>query len=115
MAVTFTVTNRKVFVIGDRKMLIAKVACTGTPTAGGDALTGSTLGLGTESNVVFVGNAANAGATSALVAQWDDTDDKIAFYVQGTAGAGNALVAYTGDTANHTIQVIAIGKGTVTA
>lgn len=115
MAVTFTVTKSKVFSIGDRKMVLGQIACTGVPTAGGDVLSAASLGLEIELNAVFVSNSADAGQTVALATQWDNTDNKIGFFVQGTAGAGNAMVAYSGDTANHIIQFRAIGKGSAVA
>lgn len=115
MAVTFTPTVRKVFVAGDRKFVLGTLACTGVPTAGGDVLSAASIGLELELDAVFVSNSANAGQTAGLITQWDDTDNKIAFMVQGTAGAGNALVAYTGDTVNHIIQFRAIGKGSASA
>lgn len=116
MAVTFTVTKRKVFSIGDRKMVVGSIACTGTPTAGGDALAASDLGLEVELDAVNLGNAYVAGQTTGLVTQWDHTDNKVAFYTaNGTPAASTALTAFTGATANYIMEFTAVGKGSATA
>jgi hypothetical protein len=96
-------------------MVLGTIACTGVPTAGGDALTAASLGLELELNQVDLSNSADTGQTVGLITQWDPSDNKVAFYCQGTAGAGNTLVAYTGDTANHVIGFRAVGKGSATA
>lgn len=117
MAVTFTVTKTKVYVVGDRKEVIADVACTGVPTVGGDAITAITLGLDGELDCLQVpGSTTNTGGTAGLsVAAYHSSatpaSATIVFYVQGTAAAGTAMVAYTGDTVNHVFRVRAIGKG----
>jgi hypothetical protein len=119
MAVTFTVTKQKVYVSGDRKEVIADVACTGTPTVGGDALTAAALGLDIEMDVLACSNASNSGGTAGLVvapihASATPTSVNVAFYVQGTAAAGTAMVAYTGATAGQVFRVRAVGKGSAT-
>lgn len=112
MAVTFTVSKRKVFVIGDRKMVIANVAAAGATTVGGDVLSPSLLGLEDECNVVDLGPAADAGQTSFFATQWDDTDNKVAF-INATAAVGAAVpLAQTTAVIAHTMRVVAIGKGT---
>jgi len=118
MAVTFSVTNRKVYSIGDRKEVIADVTCTGSPTVGGDALTPSALGLAGELDCVDIcGGASNSGGTSGVTvgvvhgAGVALSQVLVVFYVQGTAGAANAMVAYTGATAGFQFRVRAVGKG----
>lgn len=117
MAVTFTVTKAKVYVTGDRKEVLADVACSGVPTVGGDALTAASLGLDGELDVLQVpGSSTNVGGTAGLsIAAYHNavtpTSATIVFYVQGTAAAGTAMVAYTGDTVNHVFRVRAVGKG----
>jgi hypothetical protein len=121
MAVTFTVTKTKVYVNGDRKEVIADVACTGTPTAGGDALTAAALGLDIECDVVACSNASLANGTGGLVvspihASATPTSVTIVFYTAaGTPATGTALAAYTGATANYSFRVRAVGKGAATA
>lgn len=119
MAVTFTVTKQKVFVSGDRKEVIADVACTGTPTVGGDALTAVALGLDIEMDMVGCTNSSNAGGTAGLVvapihASATPTSVNVAFYVQAAAAAGTSLAAYTGATAGQVFRVRAVGKGPAT-
>lgn len=119
MAVTFTITKQKVYVVGDRKEVIADVACTGTPTVGGDAITATQLGLDIEMDVVGCSNASNAGGTSGLAVapvhgSATPTSVPLVFYVQGTAAAGTSMVAYTGATAGLTFRVRAVGKGPAT-
>lgn len=112
MAVTFTVTLRKVFVIGDRKMVVANVAAAGATTAGGDVLLPAALGLADECNVLLTGAAADAGQTSFFITQWDDTDNKVAF-INATAAVGATVpLAQSTATIAHTFRMIAIGKGT---
>lgn len=119
MAVTFTVTPVKTHVVGSRKEVVADVACTGTPSANGDVLLQSALGLDLEllTFEVLGGTAANGTNTSAVVVGVDHSAIasfgavKLQFYVQGTAGAANALVAYSGATAGMVFRVRAVGKG----
>lgn len=121
MAVTFTVTKQKVYKSGDRKEVVADISCTGTPTVGGDALTGATLGLEDELDYVApVGNASNSGGTSgavvaAVYSGATPTSVPIVFYVQGTAGAANAMVALAASTAGLSFRVVARGKGSAEA
>lgn len=112
MAVTFTVTKRKVFVIGDRKMVVATVAAAGATTVGGDVLSPNLLGLEDEFNLVDCGFAANAAQTSFFGVQWDDTDNKVAF-INATAAVGATVpLAQSTATVAHDFRVMAIGKGT---
>lgn len=118
MAVTFTVTPVKEYVIGDRKEVIVDVACTGTPTVGGDVLTAAQLGLSDELDVVQpAGGASVVGATSAAAimvihpAGTNLTQVLLAFMVQGVAGAANSMVAYSGATAGFAFRLRAVGKG----
>lgn len=111
MAVTFTVTIRKVIAVGDRKMVVANVAAAGATTVGGDVLLPSKLGLDNEMTIVDCGFAADAGQTSFFGVQWDDTDNKVAF-VNATAAVGATVpLAQTTATIAHTFRVIAFGKG----
>lgn len=115
MAVTYTVTRKKVYSIGDRKEVIADVSCSGQPTSGGDTLTGAALGLDLECNIVECsGIAAPAAGTSGVpvaVIHGTGVDHKLAFLVQVTAGAGNALGTYTGTLSSAIVRVRAVGKG----
>jgi hypothetical protein len=127
MPVTFTVTPRHVYSIGDRKEVIADVACTGTPTVGGDALTGAALGLNQVDTVDAVGAAGVVGGTSGTAVQVIHSTTAfstssagvpgvlIVFLVQGTAGAANSMLAYTGATAGFVFRVRAVGKGLASA
>ena len=113
MAVTFTVTPSKVFSVGDRKCVIADVACTGTPTAGGDDLTGAALGLDLTVNAILPSNAVKSdGTIGAVVSAIPGTSKAtIVFLVQGMAGATNTMVPLTSTTANLSFRVVAFGKG----
>ncbi len=118
MAVTFTVTPVKTHVLGDRKEVIADVACTGTPSAGGDNLTAAALGCDLELNSVHpIGNALDATNANALGVSVDHSPIaafalvKVVFHVQAVAGAGTAAVAYTGATAGYKFRVRVVGKG----
>jgi hypothetical protein len=114
MAVTFTVTKRRVFSIGDRKMVIGRISAAGATTVGGDVLAPSLLGL---NNLTHFepGVAADAGQTSFFVVQWDETDNKIAF-VNATAAVGAAVpLAQTTATIAHLFSFMAIGKGDAVA
>lgn len=124
MAVTFTVTPVKTYSIGDRYELIADVACTGTPTVGGDALTAAALGLDLELDYVATSGIAtvSGGTSGTAVALYHGvagtvpvTSVTVVFYVQGTAAAGTSMVAYTGATAGFIFRVRAVGKGSIRA
>lgn len=121
MAVTFTPTIRKVWSNGDRKEVIYDIACTGTPTVGGDALTAAALKLEVELDLVstsgvasVVGGTSGAGIAVIHGAGVNLSQVLIVFYVQGTAAAGTSQVAYTGATAGFAFRARAIGKGSAT-
>lgn len=116
MAVTFTVTPRAVVSEGGLMVVFSDVSCTGTPTVGGDALTAVALGLKQMIAVEPLGNAGVVGATSAAAIQVIHPTTQVvsqvlvAFMVQGTAGAANSMVAYSGATAGFIFRVKAYGK-----
>lgn len=121
MAVTFTPTVLgSTDLGGGRKLTTVDISCTGTPTVGGDALTAAQLGFANNEleYVSATGCAGVSGATSAAALQVIHGSGRylsqvlIAFMVQGTAGAANSMVAYTGSTANFIFRVTALGKGT---
>lgn len=117
MAVTFTPTTEKVYVIGDRQEALIDIACTGTPTVGGDDLTAAALGFTELDTVDPLGGASNVGGTSGVAVGivhepgGDESKVKVVFYVQGTAGAANAMIAYTGATAGFVFRARCTGKG----
>lgn len=121
MAVTFTPTILGSYDLGGgRKQTIVDIACTGTPTVGGDALTAAQLGFANNEleYVIATGAAGVVGATSGANIQLIHgsgrflTQVLVAFLVQGTAGAANSMLAYSGATANFIFRVVATGKGT---
>lgn len=115
MAVTFTVTPRHVFSDGGLWRVVSDVSCTGTPTVGGDALTDTLLGVKQMIHVNASGAASVIGGTSgaalALIRPATQVITQVLalFYVQGTAGAANSMVAYSGATAGFlfTVEVTA--------
>lgn len=99
-----TVTLRKVFVTGDRKEVVADVLFDNSYLTGGEALTGTQLGLEGELNVI--------DATPALTGQtfsYDYTNAKLLAWVGGTQVA-NAV-----DLSAVTTRVVAVGKGSASA
>lgn len=117
MAVTFTTTLSKRRVDGDRVELLFSVAASGTPTAGGDALDLSSY-LDLETFRVQVGTLMLSDGTKAVLTSYDPATTKVTFFVQGTAGASTAMVAFTGNTnlgGTSQMSVVAIGKGKAAA
>lgn len=121
MAITFVPTVRHVYSIGDRKEAIVDVAYSGTPTVGGDALTNTALGFVQLDTVDVVGVGSNAGATAGYTIAVIHPNSAfvpqvlVAFLVQGTAGAGNPLIAATGALTAGSFRARVVGKGTVSA
>lgn len=113
MAVTFTVTPSKRRTGADRQELVFSVAASGTPTAGGDALDLSAY-LDLDLFEIRVGMLVLNDFTKAVLAAYDPATTKVSFYVQGTAAANTAMVAFTGNTnlgGTSQMQVTAVGKG----
>lgn len=127
MPMTFTPTIRHVYSIGDRKEVVADVAYSGTPTVGGDALTGASIGLNQVDTVDVVGAGSNTGVTAGYAVSVIHSTTAfstssagvpgvlIGFMVQGTAGAGNPLIAATGALTAGSFRVRAVGKGSAAA
>lgn len=127
MAVTFTSTVRHVYSIGDRKEAILDIACTGSPTGGGDALRLDTLGFTQVDTVDPVGSASNAGGTvlatihvlhsvaafsTVTIAATPVPGVTIVFGTASAApGSGVSLLAYSGATAGLVFRVRVVGKG----
>jgi|SRR6185436_13796604 len=111
MATTFSVNIVKVWAIGDRKAVIADITATGVPTAAGDVLSPSALGLEVELNGVMpMGAARDAGQTVGAAIQWDPTDNKVSFIAAGAAATGGVVI--TGNMNQFGLfRVLAIGKG----
>lgn len=119
MAVTFVATVRHVYSIGDRKEAIVDIAYSGTPTAGGDALTAASLGFTNLDTVDVVGIGSNAGATAAYSvavihpATAFVSQVLIGFFVQVTAGATTPMGVATGALTAGSFRARVVGKGGV--
>lgn len=116
MAVTFTVTPRAVVSEGGLMAVYSEVSASGAPTVGGDALTATALGVSQMISVDPLGAATIAAGTSGLVVAALHPSTQvvsqvlIVFYVQGTAGAANAMVATTVTLASHIFRVKVMAK-----
>lgn len=116
MAVTFTITNTKVYTIGDRKEVIADVAVQGTPQIGGDTLTASMLGLDLELDFVLATPLLKPDQTQGVMTavyhpSATPSSVLVFFYVQGTAGNTNPMVPFNSNMTNWSMRVRAVGKG----
>lgn len=126
MAITFVPTIRHAYSVGDRKEAIFDIAYSGTPTVGGDILSSAALGFTSLDTVDVVGIGSNAGATAGYAigiihsgTPYTTTGSGattaggvlVTFMVQGTAGAGNPLIAATGALTAGSFRARVVGKG----
>jgi hypothetical protein len=113
-----TVTNTKVYVIGDRKEVIATVTFDSSyANAGsgvhGEALVGSDLGLDIQLDYVSCGPATSADGLHAYVVAWDSTNSKLTVWKSN--GTTDLIpVANAVDLSTYTCRVRAVGKGKAT-
>lgn len=106
----------EVFVIGDRKEVIADVTFDSSYPTDGEALVGSQVSLGTELSYVSSGVAMKSDESDAVVVAYDAAAGKLVAF-QSTTGAPNKLVevANTTDLSAYTARLRFVGKGTASA
>lgn len=107
-----TISLVEVFVIGDRKAVVADVTFDNNYPTDGEALTGTNLGLDIELNFVSSGAAMNAAGTSAVVTRYDHANSKLLAFESGDA-VSTPLdeVGNTESLDGYVARVLAIGKG----
>lgn len=108
MAVTFTVSNVRVFAEGDHKKVIATVTATGTATATGDALSKNSLGW-TDGILDYVKCEFSPAGFQPV---YDHANSKMRFFTAPAApGATVAMIEATGATVTGPFRVEMEGYG----
>jgi hypothetical protein len=108
MAVTFAISNVRVFAEGDHKKVIATVTATGTATSTGDALTRNALGF-TDGILDFVSCEFSPAGFQPV---YDHTNQKMRFFTAPAApGATVAMVEAVGATVTGAFRVTLEGFG----
>jgi hypothetical protein len=108
-----TAVIQKVYIIGDRKEVIADVTMSSSYATGGDTCPQTLLGLDLEQNIVDVCGRAFNG-TLAFDAHYNHATSKmLLFGTSGTPGAavGDPEVTAGTNVAAYVVRVRAIGKG----
>jgi hypothetical protein len=108
-----TAAIQKVYIIGDRKEVIADVTMSGSYATGGDTCPATLLGLDLELNIVDVCGRAYNG-TLAFDAHYNHATNKMMLFgTNATPGAavGDPEVPSTTNVAAYVVRVRAVGKG----
>jgi hypothetical protein len=109
-----TISNQKVFVVGDRKESHADVTFDSSYPTGGESLTAADLGFDGELNYVSGGVAVKSDGTLAVLVAYDYANSKLQAFKSNTA-ANPQEVADTASLATYKVRLRCVGKGLVSA